>query len=78
VIVFFLQTVIGDETWVYHWDPPTKQEPIQGAYKSSSPPKKVKIQSSAEKFMATIFWDKEGILHIEYTYSVETLTGINL
>jgi hypothetical protein len=36
----FSKIVTGDETWVYHWDPPTKQESMQWIHKGSPPPKK--------------------------------------
>jgi hypothetical protein len=36
----FLKIVTGDETWVYHWDPPTKQESMQWIHKGLPPPEK--------------------------------------
>lgn len=72
---FFYKIVTGDETWVHHWDPPTKQESMQWVHKGSPPPKKAKTQFSGGKVMATVFWDAEGILLIEYMPKGTTITG---
>ena len=61
---FTARLVTGDETWIHHWDPESKQESMQ--WKLSPPPKKFRSQSSAVKVMATIFWDSRGILMIDY------------
>lgn len=71
----FSKIVTGDETWVFHWDPPTKQESMQWLHKGSPPPKKAKTQASAGKLMATIFWDNEGILWIEYMQKGSTINA---
>ena len=72
---FFAKLVTGDETWVHHWDPETKQESMQWKHKGSPPPKKFRTQSSAGKAMATIFWDCEGILLTEYMAKHTTINA---
>jgi histone-lysine N-methyltransferase SETMAR len=72
---FFSRVVTGDETWVHHYDPETKQESMQWTHQGSPPPKKFKVQKSAGKIMATVFWDIEGILLIEYMPHKTTITG---
>ncbi|GBP77122.1 hypothetical protein EVAR_99367_1 [Eumeta japonica] len=52
--------VTVDETWVRQYDPESKQESMQWTKKGERPPKKFKVQKSASKLMATIFWDSEG------------------
>ena len=50
--------VTMDETWLYHYDPETKQQSIEWWYRGSPcPPKKFRVQNSAGKF-ASIFWIK--------------------
>ncbi|GBP27465.1 Mariner Mos1 transposase [Eumeta japonica] len=39
---------------------------MQWTKKRERPPKKFKVQKSALKLMATIFWDSEGVLLIDY------------
>ena len=58
---FHTRLVTGDETWLHHWDPDTKKEPMQWKHPGSPPPKKFRTQPSASKVMATVFWDSKGI-----------------
>lgn len=58
--------VTGDETWVHHYDPESKEESKQWVEQGSRAPVKFKVTPSAGKIMATIFWDSEGILLIDY------------
>lgn len=69
------QIVTGDETWVYHYEPESKQESMQWHKKGTPPPKKYKVSQSAGKIMATIFWDIEGILLIDYKERGVSITG---
>ena len=66
--------VTGDETWVHHYDPESKQESMQWHKKGTDPPKKFKVTPSAGKLMATVFWDSKGILLIEYKKKVKPST----
>lgn len=72
---FFSRVVTGDETWVHFYDPETKQESMAWTHKGSPPPKKFKVQKSAGKIMATIFWDNKGVLLIEYMPHKTTING---
>jgi histone-lysine N-methyltransferase SETMAR len=67
--------VTGDETWVHHYDPESKQESMHWKHRSSPPPIKFRVQSSAGKLMATVFWDAEGILLIDYLDRKATING---
>lgn len=58
--------VTCDETWIRQWDPESKQESMQWKFKGEKPPRKFKVRPSAGKLMATIFWDVEGVLMIDY------------
>ena len=50
-----------DETWLYHYDPETKKQSVEWRHSDSPQPKK-----SAGKVLASIFWDQDGILLIDY------------
>lgn len=71
----FDRIVTGDETWVHHYDPESKQESMQWHKKGAEPPKKFKVTPSAGKLMATVFWDSKGILMIEYTEKGHSITA---
>jgi histone-lysine N-methyltransferase SETMAR len=72
---FCARIVTGDETWIHHWDPESKQESMQWKHSDSPPPKKFRTQPSAGKIMATIFWDSMGVLLIDYMPHNTTING---
>jgi len=55
-----------DETYLYHYDPETKQQSMEWRHSGSPRPKKCRVQKSAGKVLASIFWDQDGILLIDY------------
>jgi len=46
--------ITGDEMWIHHWDPDTKQESMHWKHVNYPPPKKFRTQPSAGKVMATM------------------------
>jgi hypothetical protein len=55
-----LQWIItGEETWVHHYPPETKQESIQWKHLLSAVAKKFTTQPLAGKLMLTILWDSQ-------------------
>ncbi|GFV46433.1 histone-lysine N-methyltransferase SETMAR [Trichonephila clavipes] len=50
--------VTSDETWVYHHTPESKQQSMQWRHSYSPKAKKCKTSISAEKIMASVFWDR--------------------
>jgi histone-lysine N-methyltransferase SETMAR len=67
--------VTCDETWIYQYDPESKQESMQWIKKGEKPPRKFKVQRVATKLMATIFWDSAGILLVDYLPRGRTMNG---
>jgi len=59
---FLLRLVTIDETWLYHYDPETKQQTMEWRDSGSPLSKKFLVQKSAGKFPASIFWDQVGII----------------
>jgi hypothetical protein len=57
--------LINNETWLHQYDPD----------KSSLPPRKFRITTSASKIIATVFWDFEGLILIGYLPRGHTMTG---
>jgi len=74
--LFVKRIVTGDETWIYHDNPESKQQSMQWKHASSPSPRKFKVQASAGKIMCTIFWDAEGILLIDFMPQKVTMTGV--
>lgn len=58
--------VTGDETMILYYDPTSKRDSMEWHRKGEPAPKKAKVNQSVKKLMATIFWDCEGILLIDF------------
>ena len=72
---FFKRFVTMGETWVHHFTPEAKQRSKQWKHPGSPPPKKAKPVPSAKKVMASVFWDADSILLIDYLQKRQTING---
>ena len=70
-----LLKIEADETWVYHYDPETKQQSKQWLPHGSSGPIKFKSKRSVKKVMATVFWDSKGVVLVDFLEGKKTVTG---
>lgn len=73
--VFPTRIVTGDETWTYQYDPENKNQSKQWMPIGGRGPVKFKVQRSSEKVMATIFWDAEGVILVDFLEKGKTITG---
>ena len=69
--------VTGDETWVHHYQPETKQASRQWKHKELPTPTKFKVVPSASKVMATVFWDTRGVLLVEFQEHDRTVNTLS-
>ena len=72
---FIDRVVTQDETWVHHFDPESKMQSMQWKHPGLPPPKKFKRVSSAGKAMASVFWDSQGVIIIDYLEQGRTING---
>ena len=72
---FFDRIITGDKTWVYQYDPETKQQSKQWLPRGSSGPIKFKSERSVKKVMATVFWVSEGVVLVDFLEGKKTVTG---
>ena len=63
---FLLHLVTVDETWVQNYEPENKIQSRQWIGPGSPRPKKFKMQPSAGKVMATVFWDAKGVIMLDF------------
>jgi len=70
---FLLRLATMNETWLYHYDPETKQQSMEWRHSDSPRPKKFRVQKSARKVLASIFWDQDGILLTDYLPRGQTI-----
>ena len=52
---FLSRLVTMAETWLYHYDPETKQQSVEWRHSGSPRPNKFRVQKSAGKVLASIF-----------------------
>jgi len=64
-----------DETWIHHYTLESKHQSKQWTEAGCSAPKKTRSVPLAGKVMASVFWDTEGILFIDYLEKGKKITG---
>jgi len=66
------RVITGDESWVYGYDPKTKQQSSQWKSRRSPRPKKARQSCSMTKSMLIVFFDIRGIVHHEFAPQGQT------
>jgi hypothetical protein len=73
---FLDDTVTGDETWVSHFTPESKRQSLEWHHtRSPSKPRKFKQTLSTRKIMDTVFWDRKGVLLVEFKSQGTTINA---
>ena len=72
-VQFLKITVTGDESWVYGYNPETKQQSSQWKGPTCARPKKGRQVRSKTKVVLLAFFDSEGIVHHEYAPDGQTI-----
>jgi len=73
---FLRRFVTVDETWIHWYTAGTKEQSKQWTSPSEPAPKKAKTVPSAGKVMATVLWDSQGVIYIDYLEKGKTVTGL--
>ena len=63
-----------DETRVRYYEPKNKAQSRQSVGPGSPRPNKFKTQPSAGKVMATVFWDAQGLIMLDFLAKKSTIT----
>lgn len=68
--------VTGDETWVKHVNCETKRQSMEwGHTHSPKKPRKCLQTLSARKIMATVFWDAQGVILVDFLERGQTINS---
>ena len=59
------RVVTGDESWIFEYDPLTKQQSLEWKSALSPRPKKARVFKSKTKVMLIAFFDVRGFVHAE-------------
>ncbi|GFS91927.1 mariner Mos1 transposase [Trichonephila clavipes] len=72
----FLERIItGYETWVSHITPESKCQSMAWRHTNSPVRVKAKRTMSTRKVMATVFWDRHGVLLVEFMQQGTTINA---
>ena len=66
--------VTVNETWVHYYEPENKAQSRQSVGPGSPRPKKFKTQPSVGKVMATLFWDAQCVIMLDFLAKKSTIT----
>ncbi|KAI6647488.1 Histone-lysine N-methyltransferase SETMAR-like [Oopsacas minuta] len=72
---FLAPIVTGHETWFHYYEPESKTQLKQWKRRDEPVSIKVKAAKSAGKRMATVLWDKEGIIHRDWLPEKTTINS---
>ncbi|GFW25318.1 histone-lysine N-methyltransferase SETMAR [Trichonephila clavipes] len=72
---FLERIVTGDETWVSHITPESKRQSMEWRLTNSPVRVKAKRTISTRKVMATVFWDRHGVLLVEFMQQGTTINA---
>ncbi|GFN99644.1 histone-lysine N-methyltransferase SETMAR, partial [Plakobranchus ocellatus] len=72
---FLEHLITGDETWLHLSTPEAKRDSMTWKYPSSPVTKKFKVQQSATKVMATVFWDSRGMILLDILSKGESVNA---
>jgi hypothetical protein len=62
---FLVSIVTGDETWISYTTSETKRQSMQWRYTHSPSAKKLQTTLSDQKIMASVFWDRKGVILVD-------------
>lgn len=63
---FLDQIIMCDGAWVHHFAPKSKHASKQWRHPGLPAPKKFRSSTSVGKAMATVSWDKAGVVHVGF------------
>ncbi|GFU87794.1 histone-lysine N-methyltransferase SETMAR [Trichonephila clavipes] len=72
---FLERIVTGDETWVAHITPESKRQSMEWCHTNSPVRVKAKRTILTRKVMATVFWDRHGVLLVEFNQQGTTINA---
>jgi len=67
--------VTGGEPWVSHITPESKQQSLHWKHTGLPKRKKFKQTFSTRKIMCAVFWDRQGVLLVEFLAQGTTITS---
>ena len=64
-----------NETWIHHFTPESNRQSAKWTAAGESRPQRPKMQTLASKVLASVFWDAQSILSIDYLKKRRTINS---
>ena len=64
-----------DKRWINYFTPESNRQSAEWTAAGESRPKRPKMQTSASKVLASVFWEEQGILFIDYLEKGRTINS---
>ena len=64
-----------DKTWIHYFTLESNRQSAEWTAAGESRPKRPKTQTSVDKVLASVFWDAQGILFIDYLEKRRTINS---
>jgi len=72
----FLDCIItSDKTWSHHYEPESKRQSMEWRHVNSPSKKKFKTLPSVGKVMCTVFWDRKGVILLNFLEPGQTINS---
>jgi len=72
----FLDRIItGEEACCQHYEPESKRQSMEWRHVNSPSKEKFKTQASAGKVMCTVFWDRKGVILLDFLEPGQTINS---
>ena len=72
---FMRKYLTVDEKWIHHFTLRSNWQSAEWTSAGERRPKQPKTQTSVSKFLASVFWDTQGVLFIDYLEKGETINS---
>jgi len=67
--------ITGGETWCHHYESVSKRQFMEWRHVNSPSKKKVKTLPSAGKVICTVFWDRKGVILLDFLEPGQTISS---
>jgi len=67
--------ITDDERWCHHYEPESKRQSMEWRHVNSLSKKKLKALPSAGKVMCTVFWDRKGVILLDFHEPGQTINS---
>jgi histone-lysine N-methyltransferase SETMAR len=69
------RVITSDETWCHHYELESKRQSMEWQHVNSPSKKKLKMLPSVGKVICTVFWDRKGLILLDFLKPRQTINS---